>query len=197
MERHWFLTNTWYGNWLPGDARGFVGRVWEHRSLDPDEAPRVAHNVPETPYDQDMAGLERAAREHMKGPPIHLQTAHAEALLAQFRETAGYRGWTIRAVAIMFNHFHVVVTVPGDPDPGKIIGDFKSWATRALSKRFGAPASGTWWTERGSKRKLNDAKAIAGATQYVLYDQPDPLVTWPPETGLHYGPPPDPRSAKS
>ena len=27
MERYWLLTNTCYGNWLPGDARGFVGRV--------------------------------------------------------------------------------------------------------------------------------------------------------------------------
>src|SRR5947209_816005 len=28
MDRYWFLTWTTYGTWLPGDARGFVGRVW-------------------------------------------------------------------------------------------------------------------------------------------------------------------------
>jgi hypothetical protein len=50
--------------------------------------------------------------------------------------------------------------VPGDPAPGKILGDFKSWSTRALSKKFGAPASETWWTERGSKRKLNTTARV-------------------------------------
>jgi hypothetical protein len=32
--------------------------------------------------------------------------------------------------------------------------------------------------------------AISRAINYVLYDQPCPLVTWSPETGLHLGPPP-------
>jgi len=27
MERHWFLTWTTYGTWLPGDDRGFVCNV--------------------------------------------------------------------------------------------------------------------------------------------------------------------------
>ena len=197
MDRHWFLTNTCYGAWLPGAGRGFVGRVWEHRPFDPEEASRVTHDLPGTPYDEDMPGLEQASRELMKGAPINLETAQAETALAQFRETAGFRGWAIRAVAIMFNHFHIVVGVSGDPNPSKILGDFKSWATRRLSQRFGAPASKTWWTERGSKRKLANENAIAAAIHYVLYDQPHPLVTWSPETGLHYGPPTGPSSAKA
>jgi hypothetical protein len=97
----------------------------------------------------------------------------------------------------MFNHFHIVVGVPGDPDPGKILGDFKSWATRTLSKCFGAPPSKTWCTEHGSKRKLPDARAIAAAEHYVLYEQPNPLLTWSPETGLHHGRPPDPNPPAS
>lgn len=55
-----------------------------------------------------------------------LSLTHAETLLAQFQETASYRKWTIRAVAIMFNHFHIVVAVPGDPNPSKVLGDFKA-----------------------------------------------------------------------
>ncbi len=123
----------------------------------------------------------------MKGPPIHLSIAHAEPLLAQFRETADHRHWEILAAAIMFNHFHLVVGLPGDPDPGKILGDFKAWGTRKLTELFGDPLSITWWTERGSKRKLADERAILGAIHYVLYDQPNPLITWSPQTGLHYG----------
>lgn len=126
----------------------------------------------------------------MRGPVVRLTTAHAETLLEQLLETARIRGWAIRAVAIMADHMHIVVGVPGDPNPSKLLGDFKSWGTRCLSRRFGAPASGTWWTERGSRRKLGDDQAIHGAVRYALYDQPDPLITWSPETGRHSGPPP-------
>ena len=151
--------------------------------------------MPGTPCDEKMPGLEEAAQMLMKGPPIHLAKAQAEAALAQFRETAKYRGWTIEAVAIMHNHFHIVVGVPGDPAPGKILGDFKSWGTRALTKIFGAPPSETWWTERGSKRKLKNEEAILAAIHYVLHEQPNPLITWSPATGLHNGCPPLPGMA--
>jgi REP element-mobilizing transposase RayT len=195
MNRSWLLTNTCYGTWLPGTRRGFVGRVWEHRAEDPDEKPRVVHDLPGTQYDEDIPGLERASSALLKGPPIHLAAAQAEVLLAQFQETAAVRGWEFRAVAIMFNHFHIVITVPGDPAPSKILGDFKSWSTRTLSKHFGEPPSKTWWTERGSKRKLPDERAIAAAIRYVLFDQPNPLLTWSPATGRHHGPHDDTRAS--
>jgi hypothetical protein len=51
MDRYWFLTWTTYGTWLPGDARGFVGRVWNE-----DLGPRVKHNEPGTPYDANLPG---------------------------------------------------------------------------------------------------------------------------------------------
>ena len=183
MDRHWLLTNTCYGNRLPGDARGFVGRVWDHRPGDPEAARRVVHNQPGIPCDENIPGLEEASRALLKCPPIRLKRAHAEVVLRQFRETADFRGWFILAVAIMVNHFHVVVGVPGDPSPSKILGDFKSWGTRTLSARFGEPPSKTWWTERGSKRKLANETAIVEAVRYVLHDQPNPLVTWSPEMG--------------
>jgi REP element-mobilizing transposase RayT len=189
MDRYWLLTNTLYGTWLPGKAQGFVGQVWEHRPDDPAEKRRARHDVPGTPIDADMPGLEQAARSLMKGAPIHLTAEQAVVLLEQFHETARFRGWELLAVVIMHNHFHIVVGVKGDPEPAKILGDFKSWGTRKLTTRFGTPASETWWTERGSKRKLKDEDALAAAIRYVLYDQPNPLVTWSPETGLHKGSP--------
>jgi REP element-mobilizing transposase RayT len=185
MDRYWFLTNTCYGNWLPGDSRGFVGHILEHRPGDPDEDKRVVHSLPGTQYDGEMPGLEVAARERMKGSPIHLTLEQAQAVFTQFQETGRFRGWSIEAAAIMYNHFHLVVGVSGDPDPAKILGDFKSWGTRALTKKFGEPASKTWWTQGGSKRKLPDERALIKVIYYVLYKQPKPLLTWSPTTGFN------------
>jgi REP element-mobilizing transposase RayT len=181
MQRYWLLTNTCYGNWLPGDARGFVGRVWEHRSDDPAKQRRVSHNRPEESYDRAMPGLEGKSRRLMLGPPIRLTKSHAEVVLAQFQETARFRQWELNAVSIMFNHFHIVAGANEELRPAKILGDFKSWTTRRLNERFGRPDSETWWTERGSKRPLPDEQAIAAAVRYVLQRQPGPLVTRSPE----------------
>ncbi len=189
-RRTWLLTNTCYGKWLPGDGRGFVGQVWEHRANEPITDTRVTHNVVGTQYDRTIPGLLEAATRKMKGPPINLTRIHAEVLLRQFQETAGVRNWSLLGAAIMFNHFHLVVSVRDDLDPSRILGDFKSWGTRALTNRFGAPPSQTWWTERGSKRKLPDERAVVAAVRYVLYDQPRPLVTWSPQTLVVFGAPP-------
>jgi len=176
--RAWLLTNTTYGSWLPGDPRGSVTSVRDQRPDDPASAVRIEHDIPGEPYEDELPGLELSARQQMSGPPIYLDRPQAEAVLAQFQETATYRGWSLRAVAIMFNHFHLVVRVPGDPKPGKVLADFKAYATRTLNRRYGRPPSETWWTEKGSKRKLKNADALAAAINYVLYRQPNPLVVW-------------------
>jgi REP element-mobilizing transposase RayT len=119
----------------------------------------------------------------MKGPPLYLDREKAETVLAQFRETAAYRTWTLRAAAIMANHFHLVVQVPDDPPPRRILADFKAYGSRALNRRYGKPPAETWWTDKGSKRKLSDESALAAALHYVLYKQPHPLLVWSPERG--------------
>ena len=55
MDRIWFLTNTCYGQWLPGDDRGFVGYVFNHQ--DPQES-KTIHSLPGRPYLSKMRGLE-------------------------------------------------------------------------------------------------------------------------------------------
>jgi REP element-mobilizing transposase RayT len=171
MDRHWLLTSTTYGTWLPGARRGFVSNVRDGPGQE------VRHNIPGTAVDEDMPGLEQHARATLKGPPIYFTREHAEALLAQFHETARYRGWTLLAVGIMANHFHIVVRVPGDPEPEQLLKDFKSYGSRKLNKRWGKPASETWWTEGGSKRKLPNDEAVRTAIEYVR-NQPNPLLIW-------------------
>src|SRR5439155_5065496 len=116
--------------WLPGDPRGSVTSVRDIRPGDEPTPFRFEHDLPGEPYEDELPGLRRSALELMKGPPIYLDREKAELILLQFQETAGYRKWTLRAVAIMINHYHIVVEVPGDPKPTKILADFKAYATR-------------------------------------------------------------------
>ena len=183
MDRYWLLTWRTYGSWLPGDARGFVSPVRDRSGKE------VCHNIPGTPYDADMPRLERHARNLLKCDPIRLVLAQAEVLIGQFAETAHYREWQLSAVAILENHVHVVVGVPGDPDPAEILGDFKSYGSRALNRRWTRTPSGTWWAESGSRRKLSKPEDALAAIRYVR-EQAYPLVIWTapiPELGLAGG----------
>src|SRR5215210_9547565 len=181
--RPWLLTNHTYGTWLPGDPRGSVTSVRDRRSGDPNSATRFEHDLPGEPVEGEMPGLMRSALERMSGPPVHLDLEKAELVLKQFQETAAHRGWDLRAVAIMPAHFHIVVLVSGDPPGPKVLADFKAYGTRALNRRYGRPPSETWWTDKGSKRKLANEEALAAAIRYVVYDQPGALVVWSAELG--------------
>lgn len=165
------MTSTTYGNWLPGDERGFVST---------DRTPlgvQTIHNRPGTEYDRDVAWLRQYARIQLKGRPIVFTPTNAQVLFRQFFETAKYRRWNLSAVGIMATHFHIVGGVPGDPDPDDILGDFKSYGSRALNRKWDRPKSETWWTESGSKRKLTGEPAVLAAVEYIRH-QPNPLLIW-------------------
>jgi REP element-mobilizing transposase RayT len=171
MDRFWLLTWTTYGTWLPGDARGFVSPVREG------PGPEVRHNMPGSSYDEDMPGLVRASQSALKGAPVFLDAEQSDVLLQQFRATAAHRGWELLAAAVMANHTHLIVGVPGDPDPSVLLRDFKGYGSRALNGRWPRPAGGTWWTESGSRRKLPGAEAVWAAVEYVKR-QANALVIW-------------------
>jgi REP element-mobilizing transposase RayT len=177
MKTAWFLTSTFYGNWLPGDERGFVGRVWEKRDEDSADDVRHVHNVPKTECDADIEGLRIASEGLMRGPAVRINAEQAQALLVQFQETARYRDWQLLAVAILANHVHLVVEADEAVDPIKILGDFEAYGSRALNRRWGKPKSGTWWTSKGSNRKLKDDAALRGGIRYALR-QEYPLLIW-------------------
>jgi REP element-mobilizing transposase RayT len=172
MDRHWLLTWTCYGTWLPGDTRGFVGNVRDK------DGNHVSHNIPGTPFDSDIPPLEGWVRQHMKGTPVALSKTDADAMIAQYQETARIRGWYLQAASVMCNHTHVVLSVTGDPDPTSILETLKSWATRALKKLRPLPPNGTYWTAKGSKRKLPNELALHAAVVYVAKKQPNPLAVW-------------------
>jgi REP element-mobilizing transposase RayT len=174
----WLITSATYGTWLPGDSRGFVGRVWENRSSDPTtDALRTEHDTIDTPYDRAMPGLETASRNQMKGDAVLLTVEQAEVVVEQFRQTADFREWQLHTAAVMANHFHLVATSPAEVLSDNLLRDFKSYASRALNQKWGKPRSGTWWTASGSRRRLPDDHALQCAIRYVL-NQHRVLCRW-------------------
>lgn len=171
-DRFWLLTWTTYGTWLPGDRRGFVSPV-----SDATLGKRVKHNIVDTAYDADVPSLRKEATANLKCGPIYLNATQARAVFDQLQETATHRNWLLLATAIMRNHIHVVVGVPGDPGPEVLLRNYKAYASRRLNKNWPKPESDTWWTKSGSKRKLPAEQAVIDAAAYVR-DQVHPLVVW-------------------
>src|SRR5260370_13450417 len=137
MDRYWFFTWRTYGTWLPGED-GFVGF---YRNL---RGNRVIDNVPCGEFAEPMPALANYARDQLKSEPVLLVVEQAHELLAQFHETAGFRGWKLDAVAILINHVHIVFGVLQDPDPSRMLGDWKSYGSRKLNRKRRREA-GEWW----------------------------------------------------
>jgi REP element-mobilizing transposase RayT len=173
FDRHWLLTWTTYGTWLPGDVRGFVSPI----SREAEGGKWARENRPGVAYDRDMPDRLKQSRQLLKGPPVFLRLPQAELLLGQFQETARHRGWGLLAAAVMRAHVHVVVGVPGDPEPDAMLRDFKAYGSRVLNRQFSRPESGTWWTEGGSKRVKRAEAAVVAAVRYVAR-QEKALVVW-------------------
>lgn len=171
LHRIWFLTWTTYGTWLPGDERGFVSPRFDGKPI-----PR-RHNAVGEPYDAARPGLRRLAERNLVGSPVVLMRVQAAVIRGQFGETAGHRGWRVLAGAIMACHVHLVVGVPDDPNPSALLRDFKSYASRALNELHTRPEGVAWWTEQGSKRKVDDWDNLETLLRYVR-EQPNALEVW-------------------
>jgi REP element-mobilizing transposase RayT len=137
-----------------------------------------------TEYDQDHPRLTDLARKNMLGEPIYFTKQHADIILAQFLETTTIQRWHAHAIAIMNNHFHIVVSALETIPSKKILQSYKSYASRELNKNFPRPVSETWWTESGSRRPLRGEAALTAAIAYVL-NQQNPLIFWSSRFGIH------------
>jgi REP element-mobilizing transposase RayT len=168
MDRYWLLTWRTYGTWLPG-APGFVS---EFRDANGD---KCLMNAPGEPTADEQPNLAAYAAVIRGDDAVLLDRPQAEAVADQLRETARHRRWQLLALAVMSNHVHLVVGVPGDPDPERLLADFKAWATRRLN--HGWEHREHWWVQSGSRRKKDGPEKVREAVEYVR-DQPNALAVW-------------------
>lgn len=178
---HGLFTSTTYGTWLPGDPRGSVTSVRDYRPTDPTTKSRIEHDRVGEPWEPAISGLHRSASCMLQQSPVRLSAVEAALVVAQFHETCEYRNWTLVACSVMHNHFHTVLRFEEWTLFDRVLGDLKSYASRALSRHHGRKKH--WWTQGGSKRELPDERAVIAAVNYVLFRQSNPLARWSIDTG--------------
>ena len=148
-----FLTWTTYGTWLPGDERGWVTKPGEFFVGDD--------------------RIQQVACERLTAPPLFLGDDQRLIVESTILAHCRIRGWYLHAVACRTNHVHVVVTA-SQRHPEEVMDQFKAWCTRKLKERdrvLETSVKLNWWTQRGSKRWLNDDTSLEAAIRYVLEGQ--------------------------
>ena len=145
----YFLTWTTYGTWLPGDERG-----WNQKG----------EPTPQRP----IALFAEMAESRMTEAEFRLSTSDREIVEATIRKHCDIRRWTLHAVNARTNHVHVVVTAQRYA-PETVYEQFKAWCTRHLKP--GHVGRENFWTERASRRWINQEDDLASAITYVLEAQ--------------------------
>jgi REP element-mobilizing transposase RayT len=154
MALAYFITFTTYGTWLPGNAKGSVD----------DE-----HNVYGTSLVEADADREQGAREAMTQAPYVITAAERAIVCNAMVELARDRGWDLLAAHVRSNHVHVVVSA--ERDPGRLMSDLKSRASRDLALAGFADAKRRRWTRHGSTRHLFREEEVEAAVRYTLDEQ--------------------------
>ena len=157
------VTSTSYGTWLPGDARGFVSKT-----------DKGLHNEFGTPCDADIPALKTYTEQNLKASPVFFDSEQANLILARWQKIVPEAGWHLFAVAIMPNHFHVVLASPTGLTKEDYLRTLKARASLPLNKKYGKR---TWWTVSGSVRHCFNEHALNTRIEYVM-KQSNPLVVW-------------------
>jgi REP element-mobilizing transposase RayT len=152
------ITWTCYGQWLPGDRRGYVSNTLV------EDGYRPKRNVVGTAYDRDDAATYQRAKQLQKQSAIWLTAAQARVAAEAMIQAVSERGWMILRGALMASHVHVVVTECPDDGPA-VRRVLKGVSQAALSKAAGQPR--TWWTAKGSDRYKHGHAAVEAAIKYV------------------------------
>jgi REP element-mobilizing transposase RayT len=154
MALAYFITFTTYGTWLHGSAKG---------SVDDD------HNIYGTPYLAPNTGREQQERAVMVHPPYLLQEPERAVVCNAIVDVSALRGWNLLAAHVRTNHIHAVVQA--EPDPRRVMSDFKARASRDLTVAGFGSAERRRWTRHGSTVHLFREDDVEAKIRYTLDEQ--------------------------
>ena len=133
----YLITFSCYGQHLHGDEGGSVNR--DNNTFGNDRVPA------------DTTWVTRA-RRLMDQPPYTLDFRRRNIVMASVREVCSSRDWTLLAAHVRSTHVHVVVDA--DAPPEKIMGDFKTYASRHLNLAELDEPTRKRWARHGSTRRI-------------------------------------------
>lgn len=154
------LLETWtcFGQWLPGDKRGYVSNTYEGPGY------RPKRNEVGMPFDRGDTATYARARELQRHETVWLSRDEARVAAGAMIDAAKEREWVILQGAVMANHVHVVVA--NCPDNGPAVRRILKGTSQAALSRF-AGRLRKWWTTGGSDRYKHGESAVGAAIKYV------------------------------
>jgi len=147
---------TCYGQWLHGDARGFVDR---------------RHHTPGEPYPYNVPQWVADAANQMSEPACWLTDTQRRRADNAIREACAFRSWRVHALNVQPDHVHAVVGAPATLG-AHVRARLKDRATRALKAAFSSRTH--WWTDGGKVEVIADERRLREAIAYVNERQPHP-----------------------
>jgi REP element-mobilizing transposase RayT len=166
MAVAYFITFTTYGTWLHGTSKG-KGSVDVH------------HNAYDTPFLAPNAGREARAREAMIQSAYVMTADERDIVCRAIVSLATERNWDLLAVHVRSNHVHVVVAA--ETDPGRIMSDVKSRASRDLMRAGFGDATRKRWTRHGSTRHLFRIADVEEKIRYTVDGQGERMACYEKE----------------
>ncbi len=149
-----FLTWTTYGNWLPGDDRGWT----DHRRSDaPSQREERAERLAK------WSAIRMNEREYTVSGRARLIVDRA------IREHIEHKGWRLLALNVRTNHVHVVLQA--NRRGSLVMTELKAWSTRALRAADSAGSDQRVWTRHGSTRQIVGEEPLRRAIEYVTNEQ--------------------------
>jgi REP element-mobilizing transposase RayT len=113
--------------------------------------------------------LEKIMSDNMLTEPVVLNDSQRAVVTEVINEVCRHRNYSLCAVSVRTNHFHVVVSAQSRPEP--IADAFKSYSTRKLRRLRLIGDEVRPWARGKSRRYLWKPKHVTRAIEYVLYGQ--------------------------
>lgn len=138
----YMVTWTMYGNWLPGDNRGYVrnGRI--------------------LPADNKLL---QANKARQKSPAVKLSAQEKKIVREEILAEAEEIGHEIIALAVYTNHIHLLAR-PHSQSIEELVGRYKSLTTRSLWEHG---RKGRIWTKGYDKRFCFTEEELTARKKYV------------------------------
>jgi hypothetical protein len=165
-DYRWFhVVLTMYGNWLPGDERGF--RTHHHRVHVPGD-----YRTPPPPG--MFAATLRRSRSLLKYPPVrlaeHWRPTVGTAVVSRTRELGGF----VYVAAVSVGHMHLLAKLPSD-ETRNSMGSAKkhAWFT---AREHGW--TGKLWAKRGKFTPVRDRRHLDSVLRYIIAHEKQGAWVW-------------------